>query len=208
MTPLGLFVLEEPELVGCSCWAVRLRAVLRAHFRQEANRAQPISYPGSRLRLGIERGQLTFALTHLTDALIVCAMATRPHSMSQTRTASREGVLDDSVFDVARAARGLRVEVHAARHYSIPFDCLSRIPSTHRVLSCPSLRFPPRGYQYRVAMISYSHDSQAHKDWVRALAERLTKDGIKVVLDQWHLSLGMHCLASWKRASRVRATCC
>jgi hypothetical protein len=40
------------------------------------------------------------------------------------------------------------------------------------------------------AFISYSHDSVAHRDWVRALAERLTSNGIHVVLDQWDLSLG------------------
>jgi len=40
------------------------------------------------------------------------------------------------------------------------------------------------------AFISYSHDSAAHRDWVRALAERLTSNGIHVALDQWDLSLG------------------
>jgi hypothetical protein len=39
-------------------------------------------------------------------------------------------------------------------------------------------------------MISYSHDSPAHMDWVRTLAERLTQDGVEVLLDQWHLQLG------------------
>jgi TIR domain len=43
---------------------------------------------------------------------------------------------------------------------------------------------PPR------AFISYSHDSPAHKDWVRALAQRLTGDGVQIGLDQWDLSLG------------------
>jgi hypothetical protein len=43
---------------------------------------------------------------------------------------------------------------------------------------------PPR------AFISYSHDSPFHKDWVRALAQRLTRDGVDVVLDQWDLSVG------------------
>jgi hypothetical protein len=38
--------------------------------------------------------------------------------------------------------------------------------------------------------ISYSHDSQPHKDWVRDLATVLRANGIDVVLDQWDLSPG------------------
>jgi HEAT repeat protein len=34
--------------------------------------------------------------------------------------------------------------------------------------------------------ISYSWDDAAHKDWVREFAARLTRDGVKVTLDQWH----------------------
>jgi hypothetical protein len=42
--------------------------------------------------------------------------------------------------------------------------------------------------------ISYSHDSDAHKDWVRQLAEDLRQNGIAVVLDQWHLQPGQDAL--------------
>jgi len=38
--------------------------------------------------------------------------------------------------------------------------------------------------------ISYSHDSETHKDWVLTLATRLVKNGVDVILDQWDLSLG------------------
>jgi TIR domain len=38
--------------------------------------------------------------------------------------------------------------------------------------------------------ISYSHDSEAHKDWVRGLAEFLMKNGIEIVFDQWDVRLG------------------
>ncbi|WP_116425883.1 toll/interleukin-1 receptor domain-containing protein [Pseudomonas citronellolis] len=38
--------------------------------------------------------------------------------------------------------------------------------------------------------ISYSWESDAHKDWVRALAERLTINGVNVRLDQWHIAPG------------------
>ncbi|MCS5700333.1 SUMF1/EgtB/PvdO family nonheme iron enzyme [Cyanobium sp. FGCU-52] len=38
--------------------------------------------------------------------------------------------------------------------------------------------------------LSYSHDSGAHKDWVRRLAERLRQGGVEVTLDQWDLPYG------------------
>lgn len=38
--------------------------------------------------------------------------------------------------------------------------------------------------------ISYSHDDQAHKDWVLMLATRLVANGVDVLLDQWDLRLG------------------
>ena len=40
------------------------------------------------------------------------------------------------------------------------------------------------------AFISYSWDSDAHKAWVKSLAECLRRDGVDVVLDQWHLGFG------------------
>lgn len=39
-------------------------------------------------------------------------------------------------------------------------------------------------------LISYSWDSEDHKDWVRALAERLRLNGIDARLDQWHVVPG------------------
>lgn len=40
------------------------------------------------------------------------------------------------------------------------------------------------------AFVSYSWDSDQHRDWVRDLATRLRGDGIDVTLDQWHAILG------------------
>lgn len=40
------------------------------------------------------------------------------------------------------------------------------------------------------AFISYSWESDDHQTWVRALAERLTQNGIEVRLDQWHIVPG------------------
>ena len=38
--------------------------------------------------------------------------------------------------------------------------------------------------------LSYSHDSEAHRVWVRQLAERLLQGGVEVTLDQWELRPG------------------
>ena len=38
--------------------------------------------------------------------------------------------------------------------------------------------------------LSYSWDSDAHKQWVKQFAARLRKDGIDVTLDQWETALG------------------
>ena len=38
--------------------------------------------------------------------------------------------------------------------------------------------------------LSYSHDSEAHRAWVRRLAERLLEGGVEVTLDQWDLPYG------------------
>jgi hypothetical protein len=40
------------------------------------------------------------------------------------------------------------------------------------------------------AFISYSWDSDDHKLWVRQLAEKLRSQGVRVILDQWHLNIG------------------
>ena len=40
------------------------------------------------------------------------------------------------------------------------------------------------------ALLSYSWDSEAHRAWVRGLAERLRGDGVEVTLDQWHIVPG------------------
>lgn len=59
--------------------------------------------------------------------------------------------------------------------------------------------------------ISYSHDSQLHKDWVLSLATRLVANGVDVVLDQWDLTLGSDLPrfmeAGLTAAQRVLAVC-
>ena len=38
--------------------------------------------------------------------------------------------------------------------------------------------------------ISYSHDSDEHKQWVQDLAEKMVNHGIEITLDQWDLKPG------------------
>jgi hypothetical protein len=59
--------------------------------------------------------------------------------------------------------------------------------------------------------ISYSHDSEQHKDWVRSLASALRDHGIDAVMDQWDLSPGQDMAAFMARgiqaANRVLLIC-
>ena len=50
--------------------------------------------------------------------------------------------------------------------------------------------------------ISYSWDSDQHREWTRELAERLRGDGADVTLDQWHLSPGDQMAEFMERAVR------
>ena len=38
--------------------------------------------------------------------------------------------------------------------------------------------------------ISYAWENEEHREWVKALADRLLSDGIDAVLDQYDLELG------------------
>jgi hypothetical protein len=59
--------------------------------------------------------------------------------------------------------------------------------------------------------ISYSHETQQHKDWVRSLASALRANGIDAVLDQWDLSAGQDIAAFMaggiRTADRVLLIC-
>jgi formylglycine-generating enzyme required for sulfatase activity len=59
--------------------------------------------------------------------------------------------------------------------------------------------------------LSYSHDTEAHKVWVRELAERLVASGVAVTLDQWDLRAGMDVLqfgeTAIRQADRVLMVC-
>lgn len=59
--------------------------------------------------------------------------------------------------------------------------------------------------------ISYSHDSQTHKNWVLQLATRLRGNGVNAILDQWNLKLGSDLPSFMERglsqANRVICVC-
>ena len=59
--------------------------------------------------------------------------------------------------------------------------------------------------------VSYSHDSEAHKGWVRHLCDRLVANGVHVILDQWDLVPGADIVAFMDRgiadADRVLMIC-
>ena len=59
--------------------------------------------------------------------------------------------------------------------------------------------------------VSYSHDSEHHKEWVRRFAEDLRASGIDAVLDQWDLALGQDIAAFMVReissSTRVILVC-
>jgi TIR domain len=52
------------------------------------------------------------------------------------------------------------------------------------------------------AFISYSWDSEAHKDWVRSLANRLITNGVDTILDQYDLEVGADRFVFMETASR------
>lgn len=62
-----------------------------------------------------------------------------------------------------------------------------------------------------VAFVSYSWDSQAHKNWVCKLAEELVRNDVEVILDQWNLKAGQSVTqfmeVSVKKADYVIAIC-
>ena len=59
--------------------------------------------------------------------------------------------------------------------------------------------------------VSYTHDSNAHKEWVRDLATFLLKNGINAILDQWDVEFGDDLAAFMEKSittsDRVLAIC-
>lgn len=59
--------------------------------------------------------------------------------------------------------------------------------------------------------VSYSHDDEAHKDWVLQLATRLRSNGVNILLDRWNLKLGQDLAAFMERglsaSNRILCIC-
>lgn len=59
--------------------------------------------------------------------------------------------------------------------------------------------------------ISYSHDNDAHKEWVYELACNLVKNGVNTLLDQWDIQLGSNLIAFMEKglsnSDRVLVIC-
>lgn len=193
LTPLGLFNVEESEARAMLLLGYRLRGVLRAHFRDEARRSQAISYSALAAQLGIDRAQLTWTLTHLTDALH-CWTDTYVPTFDDPNghLRPRDGVLTESLFDVARRLAAFAAE-YTLEAPSVPSTLGHNFrPPTSDPM--PSASTPPSTSTAApaspTAMICYSHDSPEHRAWVLKLAERLTGAGVNVILDLWHLHAG------------------
>jgi hypothetical protein len=56
-----------------------------------------------------------------------------------------------------------------------------------------------------IVFISYSHDSEEHKNWVLQLATRLRSNGVDIILDKWNLKLGSD-LASFMERGLSKST--
>ena len=65
--------------------------------------------------------------------------------------------------------------------------------------------------QTPTVFISYSHDSDGHREWVYQLACRLVENGVEVVLDQWDIQLGSNIIKFMEKgltnSDRVLVVC-
>jgi hypothetical protein len=59
------------------------------------------------------------------------------------------------------------------------------LPALESTVDTVATRKTNKDSLMRSAFISYSWDDDAHRDWVRALAERLRADGVDVSIDRW-----------------------
>jgi len=84
----------------------------------------------------------------------------------------------------AQVARLLNGSVDEVREWTLM--AFKRMRELDGLLPVPELEpdVPKRVF------VSYSWDGQAHKDWVRQLAEHLQQNGLEAQLDQWFMRAG------------------
>ena len=70
--------------------------------------------------------------------------------------------------------------------YAEQGDIKKSIPATKE------LNAPTTALEHPIVFISYSWDSEEHKEWVLQMATRLRNDGVDVILDRFHLRPGVN----------------
>ena len=75
-------------------------------------------------------------------------------------------------------------------------------PDARRTELTVATQKPGKDSVMRSAFISYSWDDDAHREWVRALAERLRADGVDVSIDRWSAVPGDQLPGFMERAIR------
>jgi hypothetical protein len=93
----------------------------------------------------------------------------------------------------------------ARSHNSVPASGAVTQPDARRTelaVGTVATQKPGKDSVMKSAFISYSWDDDAHRDWVRALAERLRADGIDVSIDRWATVPGDQLSAFMERAIR------
>ena len=185
--------MEEPQARAVLLLGCRLRGVLRAHFRDEGRRSERIPYNALAAQLGIDRAQLKWTLTHLTDALRYWTDNYVPTFEDPNGNLHPcEGVLRESLLDVARILASFATEYPVQP----PSDPDDTSPAFAPLMSDSNFSFLPPSdasaadSQSPTVMLCYSHDSPEHRAWVLKLAERLQIAGATVILDRWHLRPG------------------
>ena len=154
---------------------VAKRFPFSAYFRAEARRVvvlvvfQEYSQVDRLIRTILRRNQLKISL-----------LPPQLRQVIEFRFDHRNLILKDD----ARVAQLLNGNVDEVREWTLMAFKLMR--ELDGVLPVPDLEpdEPKRVF------VSYSWDDQAHKDWVRQLAERLQQKGLETHLDQWSMRDG------------------
>ena len=97
----------------------------------------------------------------------------------------------DEIFDCRKIAnRLLNADAQGSSQSPAPAPWLGTSPPPKSIPA--SISAPPDsdGTQPVHVFISYSWDSEDHKDWVRELADCLASNGIDITLDQYDLQIG------------------
>jgi len=90
----------------------------------------------------------------------------------------------------------------ARSHNSVPASGAVTQPDAELAVGTVATQKPDKDSVMKSAFISYSWDDDAHREWVRRLAERLRADGVDVSIDRWAVVPGDQLSAFMERAIR------